>query len=97
MRTDGTARTKLNSVCSSHIEVVGDWIYYTNWGGGEDPLGIYKMRTDGTNDMYIAHLNYGNWWYLFKPRMCSYQVFSACCRNEYAAFGYENIWHSSRK
>jgi len=45
IRTDGTERTQLNNEQSSNINVVGDWIYYSN---NVDGGYIYKIRTDGT-------------------------------------------------
>ena len=46
IRTDGTGRQKLcNDERSWSVNVVGDWIYYSN---GSDDYKLYSIRTDGT-------------------------------------------------
>lgn len=42
MRSDGTAKTRLNSQASYNINIIGNWIYYRS--GGK----LYKIKTDGT-------------------------------------------------
>jgi hypothetical protein len=47
IRTDGTGKTKLSNIDSDNdINVVGDWIYYTN-------ASFYKMHTDGTDNQKV--------------------------------------------
>jgi len=51
IRTDGSSRTKLNDDSSYWINVVGDWVYYTNFN---DDIGkFYKIRTDGTERQLV--------------------------------------------
>ncbi|OLN31749.1 Basic protein [Desulfosporosinus metallidurans] len=71
IRTDGTGKTKLNSDQSYDINVVGDWIYYSNVS---DNMYLYKIRTDGTgetklnNDKSQSISVVGDWIYYFtKP------------------------------
>jgi hypothetical protein len=57
MKTDGTGKTKLadNLLKYGHgqyINVVGDWIYFRGYVD-DDYMGIYKMRTDGTEKSEI--------------------------------------------
>ena len=52
MRVDGEKVEKLNDHNSSHINVVGDWIYYIQWTG--EDIGIrYKMRLDGSEQTLV--------------------------------------------
>jgi len=46
IRKDGTGRTKLCNDKAKCINVVDEWVYYTN---ENDSSNIYKIRTDGTN------------------------------------------------
>jgi hypothetical protein len=48
VRTDGTQATKLNDRFSSYINIVGDWIYYSNG------VYLYKIRTDGTQETKLS-------------------------------------------
>ncbi|MDR2599231.1 MAG: DUF5050 domain-containing protein [Oscillospiraceae bacterium] len=49
MRADGSERTVLaHDVDYGNLNIVGDWIYFTEWGN------IQKMRTDGTNRSRVA-------------------------------------------
>ncbi len=43
---DGSKEIKLNDSSSMYINVLDDWIYYTNLDDGKR---IYKMKTDGTD------------------------------------------------
>ena len=64
--TDGSNRTMINDDDSWHINVAGDWIFYTNDDGK-----LYKIRIDGTErtmliDGEIGYINvYGNWVYYY--------------------------------
>ncbi len=63
IRTDGSGRTKINDDNSRYLNVVGDWIYYSNYeleglAAAEfvDPnrnYNIYKIRTDGNERTQI--------------------------------------------
>ena len=44
-RLDGTGRTVIVRDISSNINVVGEWVYYTN---ADDFSTLYKVRTDGS-------------------------------------------------
>lgn len=44
IKTDGTAKTKISSEGATHINVIGEWIYYINGNVGS----IYKIKIDGT-------------------------------------------------
>ena len=46
VRTDGTDYECLNQSKSQYINVLGDWIYYTNW----DDKFAYRIRTDATGE-----------------------------------------------
>lgn len=45
---DGTKRTKLTDILTSSFYVIDDWIYYSS------VLGIYKVRTNGTNKITLT-------------------------------------------
>ena len=69
MRTDGTGQQKLNDVQSGFMNVVGDWIYFSNLDEStKNAAGcICKMRTDGSNlekigEEAACHLNVVNGW-----------------------------------
>lgn len=50
-KIDGSERTKLNNDRPEYINVIGDWIYYTN---AYDSNKIYKCKTDGS-DKDVLH------------------------------------------
>ena len=50
MHADGTAKTKLSDDDSWYINVLGDWVYYSNRGDGSK---LYKMHTDGMERIKI--------------------------------------------
>jgi hypothetical protein len=66
IKTDGTAKTKISSEGATHINVIGDWIYYINGNVGS----IYKIKIDGTgktklfddNEYYYMNV-IGDWIY----------------------------------
>ena len=45
IRTDGTGKTKLCNDAAEYLNVVGDWVYYSQ---GAEQGKLYKIRTDGT-------------------------------------------------
>jgi hypothetical protein len=48
IKTDGSGRQKLNDDVSSYINVIGDWIYYT-----DDIGNICKIKTDGSERQLV--------------------------------------------
>jgi len=66
IKTDGSGRTKLNDDESYNLNVVGEWIYYSNGGDGNR---IYKIKTDGSgrtkvnNDSSLNLNVVGEWIY----------------------------------
>lgn len=54
LRVDGTEETKLSDVKASFLNVVGDWIYYSDVNDG---ISLYKMKTDGTEKSKIIDDN----------------------------------------
>jgi predicted small secreted protein len=72
IRADGTEETTLlDRGCNGGINVVGDWVYYTEQGG------LAKVRTDGTEQAKIMEFGIGSdaecvtvigeWIYFLKP------------------------------
>ena len=62
IRTDGSDKTKLNDDDSKYINVVGDWVYYSNCNWSEEKTRyrynnyfytLYKIRTDGTGKQKV--------------------------------------------
>jgi len=51
IRTDGTDLRKLSDDSCFYINVVGDWVYYSN---GNDYNKLYKIRTDGTGEQKLS-------------------------------------------
>ena len=51
INTDGKKQQKLNNDNSWYINVIGDWVYYSNL---DDNYKIYKMSTDGKNRQKIT-------------------------------------------
>lgn len=49
VKTDNTARVKLNNHDSDSINVVDNWIYYRFYDG------LYRMRTDGTSNTRLVY------------------------------------------
>ena len=45
IKTDGTGKTLVNSGMSRYVNLVGDWLYYSN---ADDSTRLYKMKTDGS-------------------------------------------------
>jgi IS1 family transposase len=37
----------------SHINVIGDWIYYADYNESEDDYGVYKIRIDGSEKQLL--------------------------------------------
>ncbi|MFT9116331.1 MAG: DUF5050 domain-containing protein [Sporolactobacillus sp.] len=53
VKTDGTGKTKLADDTALDINVVGDWIYYTDMKDTNTTY-LYKMRTDGSDRMKLS-------------------------------------------
>lgn len=66
IKTDGSSTTKLNDDHSYYINIVNNWIYYSN---GDQGNKIYKVKTDGSgrtklNNCNSEYINVaGNWIY----------------------------------
>lgn len=54
-KKDGSLKIKLSNNFGKYINVVGDWIYYSRYGGGN---GIYKVRIDGTDETKLDSDHY---------------------------------------
>jgi hypothetical protein len=71
IREDGTGKLELNNDYATYINVVGDWVYYSE--GNVSPGGIYKIRTDGTGgtkitDEMSVNINVVGEWIYYKNR-----------------------------
>jgi len=79
IRTDGTDITKLSDDYSIYINVLGDWVYFSNESDGYK---LYKIRTDGTdktklNDDHSEFINVvGDWAYYVNrdDSCCIYKI-----------------------
>jgi len=52
--TKGNGKTKLADAYPSQIQVVSDWIYYSDGATKDNHQSLWKMRTDGTEKMELA-------------------------------------------
>jgi hypothetical protein len=77
-KLDGSRQEKLNDTYSIYINVVDDWVYYSNH---DDEGRIYKMRTDGSSvtrlnnersrDLHVT----GDWVYYINSSMEPYESY----------------------
>jgi len=73
IKTDGTGKAKLSDDFATEINVVGDWIYYSNEG-------ICKIKTDGTGKTKISSEGVGyinvidDWIYYLDDKIILYKI-----------------------
>ena len=54
IRTDGTQRTAIGEEKGDLLNVVGDMIYFRDYGDSTNLYCIYKIRTDGTEKVKLT-------------------------------------------
>ena len=56
IHTDGSGKTKLDSVVAMNVNIFGDWIYYIGYPAGSsisDNQSVYRIHTDGTQNQQL--------------------------------------------